>query len=279
MDVLKSNEPFYFNSLLEVKTIEQVIDATFEVEHNSIVLIIMGNIKYRFNNGLQMELKKGEMKVLRCGDFYEYSVAKSCKLLFIRITNAIPLIDCNNMLEQLLHEDSMHAAKLDNNGKLQMGNELWLFVNSLLGFIKDGINSKLIYDLKIKEFFHILWIYYTKEELSLFFRQIISSDMIFSSFVMENYQKLKSIKAFAGELNCTPQTFSKKFKAIFGQTAYKWLKTKKSEVILRKIVTTKKLFKEIANEYDYSTQHLNNYCRREFGDNPSRIRKKGKFDC
>ena len=271
MNKSKSNEQSYFNSLLEVKTIETVTNATLEMEHNAIVLIIMGEIRFCIN-GSQMVCKKGDMKVFSCGD-YEYTVTESCKLLIILINNSLPLID-NNMLVQLSDEGHIHSDSFDEYRKLHMSSELWLFVISLLGFIKDDINCRSIYDLKIKEFFYILWIYYTKEELSMFFGQIISADMLFSSFVMENFQKYKSIKTFAGGLNCTPQTFSKKFKAIFGKTAYKWLKGKKSEVILRSIISSNKSFKEIANEFNFSPQQLNNYCRREFGENPSEIRKK-----
>ena len=68
MNKSKSNEQSYFNSLLEVKTIETVTNATLEMEHNAIVLIIMGEIRFCIN-GSQMVCKKGDMKVFSCGDY------------------------------------------------------------------------------------------------------------------------------------------------------------------------------------------------------------------
>ena len=69
--------------------------------------------------------------------------------------------------------------------------------------------------------------------------------------------------------------FQKRFKKVFGVSAYHWMKDVRSKSIYHQINSTEKSFKEISDEYGFSSpSHFNDFCKVHFGTTPGRIRRK-----
>lgn len=118
--------------------------------------------------------------------------------------------------------------------------------------------------------------YYTKEELACFFYPLLGKDMGFKDFVLSNYLAIADIPEFARQLNLSIDTFKRRFKEAFGESAHKWITLRKSELIYRDLVVSEKTFTEITTEYGFSSQaYLCTFCKKYFDKSPQELRDKG----
>lgn len=129
--------------------------------------------------------------------------------------------------------------------------------------------------IKLREIIMCMKELYAPKDLAAFFYPLCSGDNAdFRDFVINNYRSFNDVASFAGYANMSVSTFSRNFKKAFGVTAYRWLNDRRSEMIYKDIVYTDIPFGEIAEKYDFSTpSYLIYYCKRQFGDIPSNLRK------
>ena len=159
-------------------------------------------------------------------------------------------------------------------GTLFMNMSIQHFVLGINLLVKDNVHCQKIFELKIKEFFFLLKTYYSEEQICSFLYYIHSPDIIFSEYIRNNWYKYMTIRKLASSLNLSVSQFSRKFKRVFGETAYQWIIHSKAKLIYNELKTGTKPFKQIAWELGFSTiYHFNNFCKKELESNPTKIRK------
>jgi len=159
---------------------------------------------------------------------------------------------------------------------LAFNDHMNLFVDLLEHFIRDGVNCIHLYELKKQELFYIFRAYYEKEKLAEFFAPVLDrEDVHFKKFILENCLLVKGVAELAQVANYSTSGFIKKFTRCFNTSPYRWIRQYKSDRILQDIQTGKKSFKEISDEYNFSSlPHFTEFCKKQYGSTPGRMRKK-----
>ncbi|WP_272960846.1 helix-turn-helix domain-containing protein [Barnesiella viscericola] len=177
-------------------------------------------------------------------------------------------------IENLYHDaTASHINPEDSFYTLPIRERLQQFLELLAACINDGIMCIHFHQLKLQELFLLLRMYYTKAELACMFAPIFGADDDFRQFVLKHYKEFVDIKQFSALANMTPSTFQRHFKQTFKKPVNKWFMDLKSEQIIRDIKTSTKSINEISDEYGFSSlQYFSNFCKRQFGKNPTELR-------
>lgn len=147
------------------------------------------------------------------------------------------------------------------------------YLSMLKRYLEDGLSCVHFHELKEKELFILLRAYYTKEELAAFFYPLLGKDVDFKDFVLSNYLTYDDLSEFARQANMSLDTFKRRFKEAFGESAHKWITSRKSEMIYRDLLMTEKPLADIASEYRMSSQaYLSTFCKQHFGKTPQELR-------
>lgn len=147
------------------------------------------------------------------------------------------------------------------------------YLSILRRCLEDGLSCVHFHELKEKELFILLRAYYSKEELAAFFYPLLGKDIDFKDFVLSSYLVYDDLSEFAGQANMSLDTFKRRFKEAFGESAHKWITSRKSEMIYRDLLMTAKSFADIASEYRMSSQaYLSTFCKQHFGKTPQELR-------
>jgi AraC-like DNA-binding protein len=156
--------------------------------------------------------------------------------------------------------------------KLSINKSIMSYLNLLQIYIKDEIDSSYFLDLKRQELFTLLFIYYSKMELAQFLCFIVSENIQFKEFVMNNYRNVKNVQELAALANYSTSGFIKKFQRSFNDSPYGWMQKQRAKQILVEIKQGAKSLQEIAVEYRFSSyQHFSNFCKKQLGFPPTKI--------
>lgn len=240
-------------------------------EDNVIVFILEGSIGFSFGEYLDRTISKGQMMVLPAGIHLLSNAIEDSIFIVVRLLSSKQLCDCYS-LDMLLH-------KKDDNFipglyYLDIKERLSTCLSFTSECVEDGLRCIFYLDLKIKELFFILRAYYSKEELLKFFYLLLSRDISFSDQVLQNHYKFKTVQELAEALHYSLSGFQKRFKRVFGVSAYHWMKEERLKSIFHEINSTQKSFKEIGDDHGFSSpSHFNDFCKANFGNTPGKIRQ------
>lgn len=158
--------------------------------------------------------------------------------------------------------------------ELDMRRPLWLYLELLQIYLKDSISGRSLFQEKLKELIILFRGYYSTEELAMFFYPIIGKSMDFRNTVLDNYLKANSLADLAELCGYGLVAFQRKFKDVFGETAYQWIQRQKAEHIRHRLMTEDINLKELSEEFDFASMvHLNKFCKTWFGMTPSELRE------
>ncbi|MDH6358326.1 AraC family transcriptional regulator [Parabacteroides sp. PF5-9] len=159
---------------------------------------------------------------------------------------------------------------------------LTLSIHEKIGCFMDTIRVCLLqevlkmdyYYVKLYELILLLTNYYEEKELQEFFLPFRYKNHTFSNFVMENHEKVKSVKELVALSNYSLSAFKKHFYETFGQAPYQWMKTQKAIRLYAGLTLTDKSLTEICDTFGFSSlSQLAAFCKSNFGKSPSMIRK------
>lgn len=240
--------------------------------NNKAVFILKGTLEFSFNGFTNRTITEGKMMLLPAGSEFISHAKEECCILVIRLHNTKQLCDCFS-LDILLREEK-HGFKPDLHF-LDINERVESYISFLDTCMLDGLKCTYYFELKAKEFYFLLRAYYTKIDLLGFFYPLLSKDISFSDFVIKNHYKAKTVQELADLSNYSLSGFQKRFKKVFGVSAYHWMKDERSKSIYHQINSTEKSLKEISDEYGFSSpSHFNDFCKIHFGSTPGRIRSK-----
>lgn len=240
--------------------------------NNKAIFILKGSLDFSFGEFTNRTITEGKMMLLPSGsEIVSCAKEESC-VLVIRLHNTKQLCDCFS-LDILLREETKGFKPdlhfLDINERVES------FISFLNTCMHDGLKCTYYFELKAKEFYFLLRAYYTKIDLLGFFYPLLSKDISFSDFIIRNHYKAKTVQELADLSHYSLSGFQKRFKKAFGVSAYHWMKDERSKSIYHQINSTDKSFKEISDEYGFSSpSHFNDFCKIHFGSTPGVIRGK-----
>jgi AraC-like DNA-binding protein len=239
---------------------------------NKVIFMLEGTLLFSFGDIIDKSIHKDKMMLIPAGSQMKSQAQEDVTFIVIRLHNTKHLCDCFS-LDLLLKEDNKGLKPghyyLDINERVES------FLSFLDTCMSDGLKCTYYFELKSKEFYFLLRAYYTKKDLLSFFYPLLSHDLSFSEYVVKNHNKAKTVLELAGLMNYSLSGFQKRFKKVFGVSAYHWMKDERSKSIYHQINSTDKSLKEISDEYGFSSpSHFNDFCKANFGSTPGIIRRK-----
>lgn len=242
---------------------------------NKLIFVLDGSLEFIFKSSLPQIISRGQFMLLPAGSVLSATAKGDLRIIILRIRSQIRLCDTFS-IEKLLDVD-FHDSLKGGMYFLDINERVEYFLAGLQNYINDGLRCYYFYQLKISEFFYLLRAYYTKEELRAFFNPLISSDMSFSGQVFKYYKTARTAQELAEMLNYSFSGFQKKFKRVFGVSAYRWITEQRVKSIAHEINCNEKSFKEISNDYGFSSpSHFNDFCKTHLGQTPGNIREKNR---
>ncbi|MDU1891384.1 MAG: helix-turn-helix domain-containing protein [Dysgonomonas sp.] len=259
---------------IEFLNIPKGRDRENTISESKIMLVMKGEFSISYDTHIDEKVSKGKMLLLPSSSKYIARIEEDASILIFRLREKVELCDRVN-LEQLFNRYKDKCKEQEGKfNLLDIKKEVEGFINGLTSYISDGLKCRYFLELKLKEFFYLMRVYYSKEELAYFFYPLLSSDTNFSEFVYNNYNKVKTVQDLAALSNYSHSGFIKHFKKTFGVPAYQWMKRQKANKILHEINCSDKTIKQICDDYDFSSlSQFNDFCKSNFGMPPSQLRK------
>ncbi len=262
----KSQSPIVGKTLLKAEQ-----EWSFTSIINKLIYIAEGEYNFSYSHFKNKVVSSGQMFIIPAGVSVSGKALEDTTLYTLRLKDTQNLCECFS-LDMLLREEDENTDHdlylLSVDKKISNFFELWSVS------IDDGLLCKYFLSLKIKELFYMLRAYHTKEDLLSFFYPLLSNDMTFSDFVLRNHFKVKTVNELAEKANYSLSGFQKRFRKVFGVSAYNWMKEEKLKVIFHEINNTNNTFKEISSKFGFSSpSHFNDFCKTNFGHTPGVLRK------
>lgn len=253
---------------------------------SKILFIRNGRVNFSMSKYYEKELDRNQMLVIPLGSNFTGVAQERAEMVLLKIPYNINLSGCfqgqksrtvSNMASAYSHKElNEKKQSSDELSVLDMNNLLILYVSLLSQCSDAGLCTPQYMEIKVQEFICIMNISYTSQQIENFFKPILSSDRVFSDFIYNAYRKVKTEQDLADLAYYSLSGFKKRFKKVFNMAPAQWLKMKKAEDIYYELNHGQKSFKQICEEYNFSsTSHFNTFCKKYLGATPGIIRSSG----
>lgn len=261
------------NPIIRAVEYQKGENKSIDTNSNIIFIILKGYGRISFRQFTGRIVTSGDILLFPAHTQIKFRVDERAIILVFQLQPSVHF--CDHYSLDTLYKQKGRREK-EKFTILKINQRIKSYINSLLPCLNDGLKCHYFLDLKIKELFFLLRAYNTKADIVDFFSSMITNDAAFYAYVLANYKSVKTAGELAKKSNYTASGFEKYFKRIFGVTAHAWMKKQLSENLFHEIICTKKTFREISKEFGFSSsQHLTNFCKLNFGTNPTILRKNG----
>ena len=237
---------------------------------NMIYFFLEGDVDYVIGNfGSKQVANLGEMIFVPKRTNFECMAVKETH--FISHIFEKPLSLCDKFAMQSLYPycKSVKSSK----ERLPIQKPLRDFLDLLDYYLKIGMMCKHMHNIKQKELFLLMRVFYTKEENAAFFYPIISKNMDFKSIVYDNYQRAKTLQELASLCNLSLATFNRLFNDNFQETPYNWMQKQKAKQIAGYLSNKEILLSDIISKFDFSSAaHFTIFCKKYLNMTPTKYR-------
>jgi AraC-like DNA-binding protein len=255
---------FSYQEVMEGETLRSA-DKYF----NCFYFILEGEVMISCNEFRNHLCQGGEMVFIAQDSDSVAEAITDVKYILLSFDNQFTLCD-QLALEALCTNDKKPPIfnKIDIRPPLQS------VLDSVLFYLHHKIQCKHLHAIKQKEVFLIFRTFYTKEEMSRFLAPMLNKNMDFKAFVLQHYQEVKTVEELANMCKISVRSFNRKFNEFFGDSPYSWILKQKSRHIKTRLADGKTTFGAIIKEYGFSSPaHFTTYCKKQFGQSPSKLRK------
>jgi AraC-like DNA-binding protein len=178
---------------------------------------------------------------------------------------------CDQLALETLRKEYDGPPVLD---KLEIREAMQNVLDSIKYYLSYKIQCKHLHAIKQKEVFLIMRAFYTKEEIAHFLSPMLNKNMDFKAFILQHYMEVKTVEELAIMCQMSVRSFNRKFNDYFGDSPYSWMLKQKSRHIRTRLADSKTPFSAIIKEYGFSSPaHFTTYCKKQFGQSPSQLRK------
>lgn len=244
-----------------------------------LVILLKGRISfsYALYNGVIM--RSNRMFYLPVGHGIKLLADKDSCLVLMRMDMKIHFCDSFRM-EQLT--SCIQAIKTSETGLpppyfLPVNNIMQSILRQAKEVSAAGYNCRIYFEKKTEELFMMMRYCYTKEQLALFFREIIFPESHFAYKVVHNYHRFQTSSELAAFMCMSLHHFERRFRQVFGKSGYKWMNERRKQEIYHAIIASKENFKELSVRFGFSSPAaFNAYCKTHLGKTPGSIRQTAK---
>jgi AraC-like DNA-binding protein len=265
----KTNNVEFQNIWENIFLPEQTYRITEKLSDPVIFFLLEGNIRFTINDTDIYTVDAGEMIFFPEAIPFRIEALKQSSIMKCALSIESLLLK-TKLLEELNFKTTNQEETVK---KLPVLEIIEQFLVLLRKCMEKGLASYYFFDLKRCELNQLLFACYEKEKLARFLQPVLSKDIQFRHFVLNNYLKVKNVRELAILANYSVSGFIKKFQKVFNESPYQWMQKQKAAKILIDINRGVKSLQEIANEYKFSSyQHFSGFCKAMFGFPPTDIR-------
>ncbi|MDR2292677.1 MAG: helix-turn-helix domain-containing protein [Prevotellaceae bacterium] len=267
------------NNEVFVECIEKTRKGDMKISESSqirLFFVLKGSCSFFCAKHIDVLLETGSAVLVPPQNKCIMSVKNNIQLMVVHLT--VDLNFCNDFpLEALMEiaDRTRKTSKHDEQIFLKTNKIISDYLKHMKQCLSSGIKSTEFFQMKQRELLYYFGKCYNKEELYHFFKPILTSDIAFSKTVYKICEKASSVTAMSKEMNYSLSGFKKRFKRVFGLSAYKWLCQEKSKKLFHEITCSRQTFTQLSYDFGFSSPaHMNNFCRKMFGDTPGNLRAK-----
>lgn len=239
-----------------------------------VFFIITGGVKIEINHVEEHTVFSQEMFMAQNDIFYGITMMEQTHILICYVPVETWFIE-QKWIDELVAEG---ADVSEEFFKLPIKRVIARYLSLLNLYLKEGIYSSYFFEIKRQELFFLLFFCYRKHDLVRFLQCILSRDMQFKKFVMDNFSNARNVRELAKYANYSTSGFIKKFQRCFNESPYKWMQKQRAKQISVEINRGIKSLQEIADEYKFSSyQHFSVFCKAQLGLSPTEILSRGRL--
>jgi AraC-like DNA-binding protein len=246
-------------------------DKTIQIKErhlNHILFLLEGEINISYNEFRNHLCRAGEMIFIPQDTIAIAEAYTEIDYLLLSFNNQIILhedLSWNELKEYSGERDVFH--KLDIRPPLQD------VIDSISYYLKNKIECPHLDEVKEKELFLMLKVFYSKQEVARFLKPLLKQDMDFKAYVIKHYTNARNVEELAKLCNLSVRAFTRKFKLHFDDSPYRWILRQKANQIKMLLADKKISLQAIIKEYGFSSPaHFTTYCKKQFGVTPSTYR-------
>lgn len=243
---------------------------TETLAHNALVLLIHGEAYLTVNGERRAVAEDSICTLAHDLDIKVDMMPRSLVFVFL-FDYLCPYCD-----KLLVEYEEHNDVTLDHNFKvIPMNATVKAFANLLMSFSYGTINPELL-RMKLFELCFILKESMNVQELYDFFGPVHSSyGHQFRSALIDNLEKIYSVKDMARLTGYSMTRFYLKFKSVFKQTPAEWLNKINKQRLVDFMQDPTLTFADMAFMLHMaSVQQLSRFCRNNFGCTPTQLREK-----
>lgn len=242
-----------------------------------IVFLLEGCLECSRGNAIEAQPAAGQVLLLPPDKRFRLAAPDRAKVLIIRLGEAIRFCECY-LAENLRQEGGLLNQHIGKEGHsrflLDMNSLLQGYTQGLAVCVEKGLRCKYYFEAKTRELFYLFRAFYCKQELALFFRDMLHSDAYFYYFVERNHRNYRTVAGLAAAMNMTVRTFEKHFKAVFSMPAYKWMTQRKAGDIYNALRAGQVPLKELASQFGFASKSsFSDFCKKNLGKTPGQVRE------
>ncbi|MCD7936748.1 MAG: AraC family transcriptional regulator [Tannerellaceae bacterium] len=243
----------------------------FLATESTILCVVTGSLYLTSGEHERSCVEKNQMIFIHPGFPFILTARERTRVLVIMFPEIIPL--CNRYIPEVLEQKKYTCETLFY--PLEVKKYIGRWFDSLQILASELRDHHSLVQAKMQEFFLLLKISYSRDQLSYFLCPVFSYNYDFTLFILNNYYKVKTVSELAELSAFSLSGFEKEFRKVFGTSPYQWMLKKKRKKLYYEISATEKVFKVIAEEYGFvSLSQLGDFCRKHFGASPRDIRQK-----
>lgn len=232
---------------------------------HTIVFILQGKVVVHNQNKEAIEFSSNTM--FFCSAIYSPYTIKTTKktaLIELNVEYIEPFINTVTLIESIKKQAPL-TQELD---KLHIKKILRTFLSNVIQYGRNKISSAYLQNVKAKEFIYLMRVLYSPKATASFFSTITLSQNQFRATVLKNYSNHCTVNTLAKKCFMTNKTFTRKFKAEFGTTPYKWIVQEKAKSLEFRLThpqfSAHDSMRKILEDFHFrSVSELTAFCQRE----------------
>ncbi|MCD7969326.1 MAG: helix-turn-helix transcriptional regulator [Alistipes sp.] len=244
-----------------------------ELKVPHLVLVHSGAVKVAFRDGNTVGVESGKLILVMPGNFVSFTAVESSCVLVCGLYQEKQIYD----RLQLAGLSRFRPAISDQGYTLPMEDNLGVFVNGFIFFLRRGFSSPVYQGAKISELLYLMRVSYPKDKLAALFYPLLGAEVYFKNFIFSHIGKVTSVNELAQLAHMSATGFRAKFQRLLGESPSDMLTRYKTDMVLRDILYTDLPLKEISEKYGFNSIYVfSRFCKRELGSSPGQLRKSGR---
>jgi len=234
---------------------------------NEIVFMLKGSVLLSFDIGEQAVVNAGDICSHLLGEGFSISACTDeAEALVFRFYDKVKFCHTAGVAEG---ENGVPPRFF----MLKQNDDIMYYIHTLVLYYDKGLRCRHYLDNKLGELIYLLQVFYSQQDVYHLFHRVVSVDQSFSRKVVELISSCKSVYEIACAMNLSVSGFEKKFKKVFSESPYHWMKRYKAQKVLHLLRSDEMSFKQIASQLEFrSISEFNDFVKREFKQTPGQIR-------